>query len=78
VVRLKANPTTMSYNASVLKIFGTSSLNKFFFYLEKTLYVAYYNAGVVVNSKVVGWAPGHADGIGIEADAFKWKWSRWN
>jgi hypothetical protein len=54
------NPTS-SYNASVVNFYNdTSSLVRFeikniFFYFEKTLYIAYYRAGVVaVNSKVVG------------------------
>jgi hypothetical protein len=62
-----ANPTTVSYNASVVKIYNaTSSLVRFenkniFFYFEKTLLptttLALY---LVVNFDVVGLVPGFA------------------
>jgi hypothetical protein len=52
----------VSYSASVVKIYNAASPffeRKYFLSLRKTLYVAYYNAGVeAVNSKVVRLAHG--------------------
>jgi glutamate formiminotransferase len=62
-----AIPTTVSYNASVVKIYNsTSSLVRFenktiSFYFEETLLWPSNNAGVVVvKSKVVGLVPAYA------------------
>jgi hypothetical protein len=55
-----ANPTTLSYNASVVKIYNSNnSMARFYniFSDIKTLLRTTYNAGVVaVNSQVVGLA----------------------
>jgi hypothetical protein len=54
-----ANPTIASYSASIVKIYNTASslvrleIKKYVLLPRKTLYV------VVVNSKVVGLAPGN-------------------
>jgi hypothetical protein len=59
-----ANPTTLSYNAGVVKIYcainslGIFIIIEFYFSDVKTLWPTTYNANVVaVNSKVVGFAP---------------------
>jgi hypothetical protein len=60
-----ANPTIVSYDASVVKIYNaTGSLvrlknKKSFVNFEKTLWpTTYYATYVVVNSEVIGLAPG--------------------
>jgi hypothetical protein len=58
------NPTTLSFNASVVKIYSaTNSMTRFYnenYFLRRKNAVAYYSAGVVAeNSKVVGLPPGH-------------------
>jgi hypothetical protein len=74
-----ANPTIVSHNASALKIYNaTSSLVRFetkniFFCFERTLFVSYYNVGVVVvNSKVVGFSPDHTSHDGEAVSGRLW------
>jgi hypothetical protein len=60
--KLGANPTTVIYNASAVKIYSaTSSLVRFEEKNSSALKnaIAHYNAGVV-NSKVGGLAPDHS------------------